>query len=95
MYAVDGLNGYNVADRIYTGNVDVTYIAGASSGASVATTVTWTEPVPTPYGVYPSPVEDSRIYFTSKTTTSFVMTVVPGLGTATLAGGVVPCMIIA
>lgn len=94
-YAVDGLNGFKAFDRLYFGKIDVVYAAGGGAGSLVATTVTWSEPVPTPYAVLTGAVEDSAAYVTSKTALSFVLNVVPRLAANTLAGGTATCIVVA
>jgi hypothetical protein len=95
MYAADGLEYFQVADRIYFGTQDVVYTSAAGAGSAVSTTVSWTEPVPTPYAVFVSPVEDSAYYITSKTTTSFVLNMTPRTAALSLAGGTAVCVIVA
>lgn len=86
LYTPDGA-GVNLSGQVDIGTVTATYPATTTTGASTAVTLTWNEPIPTPYVALATPVEASAIYFTSPTTKSVVMNVIPLLGTATLNGG--------
>lgn len=90
MYAVDGLNGFAVADRVFFGSVAATYAGGANT-ATVA--VTFTEPVPTPYAVLYSFPEQAFGYTTSATALGFTVNVIKISGN--LTGGSVECVIVA
>ena len=72
MYAADGLNGFNVADRIYIGGGTATYTSGSTT-ATVA--VTWTEPVPSTYTVFFEVLEAAVVYPSSKTTLGFTINI--------------------
>jgi hypothetical protein len=93
-YAVDGLNGFQTLDRIYVGSVAVTYTSG-SAGATVTATVTWTEPVPTPYRVFFDPPEQADAWATSRTALGFTLNVAPSTAALSLAGGSMGCVIFA
>lgn len=94
LYATDGLENFNVADRIYFGTIDVTYAGGANTATAA---VTWTEPVPsastTPYTVLVSLPENAIAWATSQTTLGFTLNVQRLSGN--LAGGIAGCVIIA
>ena len=72
MYAVDGLNGFNVADRIFIGSGTATYTSGSST-ATVA--VTWTEAVPTTYSVFFEVLEAAVVYPSLKTNLGFTINI--------------------
>jgi hypothetical protein len=92
-YAPDGA-ALNLFDRVVIGTVTATYGAGVSTGASVVTTLTWTEPVASTYTIIVSPIEDSTSFFTAKTQLSAVMTMNSRLATGTLTGGPVEVLIL-
>ena len=93
LYAPDGAP-VNLFDRVVLGTITVTYAAAASSGASVATTVTWGEPILGPYAVFVSPTEDSTYFVTGKAATSLTLTMAPRLVSASLTGGNVELLLI-
>jgi hypothetical protein len=90
LYSADGTI-LNIADRAYLGTITVVY--GSSSGTAAITpvVVTWTEPIPMPYTVIASPIENATYWFTSKTTIGFTLNAV---GTASLVGGSMEVLII-
>lgn len=92
LYTPDGA-GVNLFDRLVAGTVTATYPSGASAGVASTVAVTWGEPVPTPYTVLVSPVEDSTYFITSKTATSCILNVAPRLAASTLAGGTVEVLL--
>jgi hypothetical protein len=93
MYAVDGLTGFAVADRVFMGTIDVTYAGGANTAKA---TVTWTEPVPNsaaaPYSVYMSFGEQAFGWITNATSLGFTLNVIKITGN--LTGGVCSCLIV-
>lgn len=91
-YSPDGL-GLNLFDRAIVGTATAVYPAAATSASSTIA-VSWTEPVPTPYAVIMSPIEDSTYFITSKTTVGFTLNVNARLSASTLAGGSVELFII-
>jgi hypothetical protein len=93
LYSVDG-QLLNTFDRAYFGTVTVTYAAGGGAGSAVTATVSWTEPVPTPYCAIMSPVEDCTYFISAKTTLGFTLNVLPRLAANTLAGGTVEILIV-
>lgn len=98
LYAVDGLQNFNVADRIYMGIIDVTYASG-SAGATVTAAVTWTEPVPSSaaasLAVFSSLPEEGSAWATNVTTLGFTLNVRPQRAGDALAGGIATCLIVA
>jgi len=92
VYSPDG-QGLNLFDRVNIGTVTVTCPAAATSAAATVT-VTWGEPLMTPYFVKASPIEDAVYYFTARTTLGCMMTVTSRLATNTLAGGQVEVLFI-
>lgn len=93
IYSPDGA-GLNLFDRAVVGTLTAVYTVGASAGAASTIAVAWTEPVPTPYAVVMSPVEDSTYFITAKTTVGFTLNVAPRLAASTLAGGSVELIIL-
>lgn len=93
IYAPDGA-GLNLSDRVVAGTVTAVYTLGASAGAASTIAVTWAEPIPTPYAVVMSPVEDSTYFISAKTTVGFTLNVAPRLAASTLAGGSVELIIL-
>lgn len=92
VYTPDGV-GTNLFDRIVLGTVTAVYPAAATSASSTIA-VTWGEPIPTPYAVLMSPVEDCTYFVSSKTTVGFVLNVNARIAANTLAGGSVECLIL-
>lgn len=93
LYTPDGA-GTNLFDRITLGTVTAVYPAATATGALTTIAVSWTEPVPTPYTVLMSPVEDCTYFITSKTTVGFTLNLNSRLLTGTLTGASVECFIL-
>lgn len=93
LYAADGTT-LNVADRAYFGTVSVTYAAAVAGAATVPVVVTWQEPIPMPYFVALSPIEDCTWFITAKTTLGCTLNVQSRLLTTTLLGGTTEMLII-
>lgn len=92
-YSPDGL-GLNLFDRAVVGTITAVYPSGATSGGASTLAVTWSEPVPTPYTVLMSPIEDSTYFVTSKTTVGFTLNVNPRLAISQVTGGSVELFIL-
>jgi hypothetical protein len=92
VYSPDGA-GMNLFDRVNIGTVTAIY-PSAATAASATVTVTWGEPLMTPYFVIMSPIEDSTHFFTAKTALGCMLTVNARLATSTLAGGSVEILLI-
>lgn len=90
MYAADGLENFEVFDRIFVGVMYVTY---ASGSATATVSVTWTEPVPMPYFVDFDVPENAAVYASSRTSLGFTANI--AAKTSTLAGGTLGVMIFA
>lgn len=94
LFAVDGLNNFAVADRIYFGIVPVVYVAGGGAGLAVTKAVTWTEPVPGAYAILFDLPEDAVAFPSLQTSLGFTLNVSPRLAASTLAGGTAYCLIV-
>ena len=91
--ANDGL-ALNNANRVFLGSITATYTAAGAGAATTPVVLTWTEPVPTPFSVFMSPIEDCTWFITAKTTLGCTLNVLPRLAANSLAGGVVQLLII-
>lgn len=90
LYAADGMLP-NVADRFYAGTISITYTSTSGAATGTAVVVTWTEPVPTPYTVLASPIENMVWWITAKTTTGFTFNY---QGIVSLSGGSIECLVL-
>lgn len=93
IYAVDGA-ALNVADRVFMGTVAVTYTAAAAGVATTPVVLVWQEPIPTPYHVTLSPIEDCTWFITAKTTLGCTVNVFPRLAANSLVGGTTEILIV-
>lgn len=92
LYAADGQTA-NVADRWYVGTVTVTY-PSTTTTATGTVAVSWTEPVPMPYTVLVSPVENMTWWIAAgtRTPTGFTLSVASPI--TGLTGGTVEILIV-
>lgn len=90
LYAADG-QILNVADRAYFGTVTIVYTSTSGTATGTAVVVTWTEPVPTPYCVLVSPIEQMTWWITAKTTLGFTFNYA---GLVSLSGGSLECLVV-
>ncbi|GGH14734.1 hypothetical protein GCM10007036_14240 [Alsobacter metallidurans] len=60
---------------------------GGGAGASVATVVTFSEPLPTNYAVLVTPNQDATFWISARSTAGFTVNLAPRLAANTLAAG--------
>jgi len=89
----NGLDGFSRSDRAILGLVSIPYGAGAAA-ASVTATVTFAEPLQTPFDVFFSASADVTAYVTAQTPLSFTVSVQPRVATNALAAGTIGALIV-
>jgi hypothetical protein len=88
-----GLDGFSRSDRAILGLVSIPYPAEAA-GTSASVTITFAEPLQTPFDVFFSASADVTAYVTAQTPLSFTVSVQPRLAANPLVAGTIGALIV-